>query len=216
MKSPRQLLAPRPVAWLAAAMVLATTSQLALAQAPLMNFVMHDAPRPTAPIKFEVAQKRSLSLVDFKGRVVVLNIWATWCGPCRREMPALDRLQAALGGPDFAALPVSIDRGGIETVTKFYGEIAIRNLPIYIDVSSQALRELGAVGLPTLILDRSGQEVSRVVGPAEWDAPEIAEFLKPIIARQSDPIEAAEWRNDQDQPGPLTRGARWLKTLLIK
>jgi len=85
-------------------------------------------------------------------------------------------------------VPLSIDRGGVDRVAKFYAEIGIRQLPIYIDISGKAVRELGAVDLPTtLILDRGGQEVSRIVGPAEWDAPEVAEFLTPIIAKQRDP-----------------------------
>src|SRR5712691_6374935 len=77
-----------------------TSLQFALAQEPLKNFVRHDSPKPAAAISFEDGQGRSRSLADFKDKVVVLNIWATWCGPCRAEMPALDRLQAALGGRD--------------------------------------------------------------------------------------------------------------------
>ena len=211
------LFAQRSVAWLAAAMIVATNSQFATAQDVPKNFVVHEAPKPVPAINFEDIKRTSTSLGDFKGKVVVLNIWATWCVPCRREMPALDRLQAALGGPDFAVVPLSIDRGGIDTVTKFYGEIGIRNLPIYVDVSGNAVRELGAVGLPTtLILDRRGAEVGRVVGPAEWDAPEVAEFLKPIIARQNDPNQRADAGDDQGLPRPFTRGVRWLKTLLNK
>jgi len=118
--------------------------------------------------------------------VVVLNLWATWCVPCRKEMPALDRLQTSLGGRNFAVVPLSIDHGGRETVAKFYAEIGIRELPIYTDTSGEALRALGAVGLPTtLVLDRAGEEIARIVGPAEWDAPEVVEFLKAVIAKQA-------------------------------
>ncbi len=211
------LFAQRSAAWLAAAMIVAMNSQFAAAQHVPKNFIVHEAPKPVAAITFEDAKRARTGLGDFTGKVVVLNIWATWCVPCRREMPALDRLQATLGGPDFAVVPLSIDRGGIDTVTKFYGEIGIRNLPIYVDVSGQAVREFGAVGLPTtLILDRAGEEVSRVVGPAEWDAPEIAEFLKPIIARRTDPLQRADAPGNHGPPGPLTRGVRWLKALLMK
>jgi hypothetical protein len=132
-------------------------------------------------------------------------------------MPALDRLQESLGGPDFAVVPVSIDRGGIEAARKFYGEIGIRNLPIL----RRCLGPSGSRARRGRIADdadprprRTGS--GRLVGPAEWDAPEIVEFLKPIIARQRDSIQSAERRDDQDQLGPLTRGARRLKTLLIK
>ncbi len=196
--------------------------QFALAQAPPKNFVLHALPRPVAAISFEDGQGRSRSLADFNGKVVVLNIWATWCGPCRAEMPALDRLQVALGGRDFEVAPVSIDRGGIDLVKKFYAEINIRNLPMYVDTSGQAVRSLGAIGVPTtLIINRAGNEVGRITGPAEWDAPEVAEFLKPIIARQNDAAETVgrdvkSPAADKNSSGPLTRGFQWVKTLFIR
>jgi len=100
---------------------------------------------------------------------VLLNIWATWCIPCRKEMPALDRLQEPWAAPISEVVPVSIDRGGIEKVRAFYGEIGVSHLAMYLDVSGQAVRALGAVGLPTtLVINRAGQEVGRVIGPAEW------------------------------------------------
>jgi thiol-disulfide isomerase/thioredoxin len=168
----------RFAAWPFAAIFLATAWQLAAAQALPKNFALHDRPKAVAAITFNDVQGRSRSLADFKGKVFLLNIWATWCLPCRREMSALDRLQTALGGPDFEVVPLSIDHRGIETVRKFYAEIGIRNLAMYIDVSGKAVREVGAVGLPiTLLVDRTGYEIGRIVGPAEWDAPEVAQFL---------------------------------------
>jgi thiol-disulfide isomerase/thioredoxin len=200
----------------------AAMTQFAAAQVPEKNFVVHASPQPIPTIKFEDNQGQWRSLADFKGKTVVLNIWATWCVPCRREMPALDRLQVALGGPEFAVVAVSIDRGGLETVSKFYAEIGIRELPKYADTSGQIVRALSTVGLPTtLIVDRAGQEIGRVIGPAEWDAPEIAAFLRPIIPKKIDQMEGAQ-RSDDDRrmakseaPGPLTRAFRWLKTLVV-
>ncbi len=94
-------------------------------------------------------------------------------------MPALDRLQVALGGPDFEVVPVSIDLGGIDSVRKFYAEIGIRNLAMYVDKSGSTVRQLRGVGLPvTLLIDRGGYEFARMMGPAEWDAPPIAELLR--------------------------------------
>jgi thiol-disulfide isomerase/thioredoxin len=203
----------RAVAWMITLLV-AESAQFVRAEEPLKNFVMHEAPKPTAVISFQDGEKQKRSLADFNGKVVVLNIWATWCVPCREEMPALDRLQAALGGPEFTVVPLSIDRG-IEKVTKFYAEVGIRNLPIYVDVEGKSVRELGAVGVPTtLILDRAGHEVGRVVGPAEWDASEVSEFLKPIIAKETAPIEQAG--SAGQSPGLLTRSWQWLKTLVAK
>lgn len=213
----------RYVVWLVPAAIVVAAAQTSMAQEPPKNFVQHDAPKPVASISFEDSQKRSLSLIDFKGKVVVLNIWATWCGPCRAEMPALDRLQAALGGRDFEVVPVSIDRGGIDLVKKFYTENGVHSLAMYVDTSGQAVRKLTAVGVPTtLVIDRAGNEVGRIVGPAEWDAPEVAEFLKPIIAKQNDTAEAIgrdakSVAEDKDHSsGPLMRGFQWVKTLLIR
>lgn len=150
------------------------------------GFVVHDASRPLPDIGFRDADGRTLRLADFRGKVVLLNIWATWCGPCRREMPTLDRLQAALGGADFQIVALSIDRKGVDVVRKFYAEIGIRLLAIHIDSSGKAARQLGVVGLPTtLLIDRAGHEMGRLVGPAEWDAPDMVAFIRQRIDRQS-------------------------------
>ena len=174
----------RLAASMAAAVVMLATSQFAAGQEPPKNFVMHDAPKPVAAINFDDAQGRSRSLAEFKGKVVLLNIWATWCGPCRKEMPALDRLQAALGGPDFEVVALSIDRGGVDAVRKFFADIGVRNLAMYLDSSGQALRTLSALGLPTtLLIDRDGREIGRLIGPAEWDSPEMVEFVRCVVAK---------------------------------
>ena len=131
-----------------------------------------ETPRPLPELNFVDGTGARRSLADFRGRVILLNVWATWCLPCREEMPALDRLQAALGGPDFEVVPLSIDRGGVSAVRSFYGELELRALRIYVDASGEALTKLGAVGIPlTLLVDRDGRELWRVVGPAEWDKP---------------------------------------------
>lgn len=153
---------------------------------PHVNFVQHESPRPVAAIDFEDGEGRRLSLADFRGKVVLLNIWATWCGPCRREMPALDRLEARLGGPDFEVVALSIDRSGKSVIQKFYSDHGIRSLAIYNDSTGKASRELGAVGVPaTLLLDREGRELGRVVGPADWDEPPAVEYLKHVIVGNS-------------------------------
>lgn len=147
---------------------------------------LHDVPQVMPDLRFEDDSGRLLTLASFEGKVLLLNIWATWCIPCRREMPTLDRLQAELGGPDFEVVALSIDRAGIDVVRQFYGEIGIERLAMYIDGGGKAAGALGAVGLPTtLLIDRQGREVGRLVGPAEWDAPEMVAFLRSRLAEQT-------------------------------
>lgn len=210
-----------PAAYAAALLFALMNVQIGAAKDLPSNFVVHNSPRLLANIQFEDEGEQPRSLADFKGKVVVLNIWATWCVPCRQEMPTLDRLQAALGGPDFQVVPVSIDRGGIDTIRKFYAKITVQELGMYVDKSGQVLRELGAIGLPTtVIVNRSGQEVARIVGPAEWDSAEIVEFLRPVItgsagtqtSAQADHLAAA----GRESPGALQRGFTWLKAFFRK
>lgn len=131
-----------------------------------------EALRPLPELNFVDGTGAPRALADFRGRVILLNVWATWCVPCRAEMPALDRLQTTLGGPDFEVVPLSIDRGGVFAVKSFYEELDLRALRIYVDGSGEPLTKLGAVGIPlTLLVDRDGRELWRVVGPAEWDKP---------------------------------------------
>ncbi len=174
---------PRLVAGLFAAIATASIVQFAGAQEAPKNFAIHAAPKPVAAISFANSNGQMRSLADFKNKIVVLNIWATWCVSCRREMPALDRLQANLGGVDFEVVTVSIDRGGKDVVNKFFAEVGIQKLAMYRDSSATAMRELGIFGLPTtLLLDREGREIGRLIGPAEWDSPEIIEFIRCIIS----------------------------------
>jgi thiol-disulfide isomerase/thioredoxin len=157
------------------------------------NFLMRDSPAAIPALQFSDGEGRARTLADFRGKVVLLNIWATWCLPCRKEMPTLDRLEAALGGPDFEVVPLSIDRGGVEKVKKFYTEIAIQHLAIYVDSSREANSRLDAIGVPTtLLVDRDGREFGRLSGDAEWDAPEMVAFLKSIIARKESRLNGSQ------------------------
>ncbi|MBN9075140.1 MAG: redoxin [Rhizobiales bacterium 65-79] len=161
---------------------LLAAAQPAAAVEPPQNFAVHEAPQPLPDIRFQGNGGQPRTLADFSGKVVLLNIWATWCAPCRKEMPTLDRLQAELGGPDFEVVALSMDRAGPEAVTKFFGEIGVKHLALNIDASSKTMFALGVFGLPTtLLIDRDGREIGRLVGPAEWDAPDMVEFLRSRI-----------------------------------
>lgn len=154
---------------------------------PAQNFVLHDTPMPLPELQFTDGEGKPRSLANFRGKVVLLNVWATWCLPCRKEMPTLDRLQAALGGDNFEVVALSIDRGGADAVKTFYTEIGIQHLAIHVDSSSQVGFALATAGLPTtLLIDTDGRELGRLIGPAEWDAPDMVAFLKSVIAQERD------------------------------
>jgi thiol-disulfide isomerase/thioredoxin len=145
-----------------------------------------DQPRALQEIRFQDDEGHDLTLADFRGRVVLLNVWATWCVPCRKEMPALDRLQARLGGKDFLVIPLSIDREGITPVKRFYQEVRVEKLGMYVDPSGRGSHSLAVPGVPTtLLIDREGREVARKMGDAEWDGPEMVSLVERILDARS-------------------------------
>lgn len=159
---------------------------------PPGNFVLHDAPVTVPELQFTDGDGQPRSLADFRGKVVLLNLWATWCLPCRKEMPTLDRLQAALGGDKFEVVALSIDRGA-DAVKKFYAEIGIQHLAVHVDTSSQVGFTLATAGLPTTVLiDAEGRELGRLIGPAEWDAPDMVAFLKSIVEKEGERLAAPD------------------------
>ena len=122
---------------------------------------------------------------EFKGKALIVDIWATWCEPCRTEMPTLDRLQGKLGGERFEVVALSIDEAGLGVVKQFFEEIDVKNLGLYIDSTYKAVEQLSVLGLPaTILIDINGQELGRLIGPAEWDTPEMIAFFEEIIASQ--------------------------------
>ena len=151
-----------------------------IADAPLpFTFTPNPSPRPIANVAFEDGKGQKRTLADFRGKLVLLNLWATWCSSCRAEMPTLERLQSRLGGTDFEVVALSIDRGGQAVVKRFYDEISVRRLAIYVDTIAEAGNKLGVIGLrTTLLIDREGREIGRVIGPAEWDRPEVIETIR--------------------------------------
>ena len=150
-------------------------------------FQVAKTPQKLDDLAFTGAGGEPMTLADFDGKVTLLNLWATWCAPCRQEMPALDRLQASLGGEDFAVVPVSIDTGGPERPTQFLQSIGIQHLPLYTDRSTDIFHELKtrslALGLPvTVLLDRDGCRLGHMNGPAEWDSEEGRRLIEAAVA----------------------------------
>jgi len=140
-------------------------------------------PGRPAPIEsFFDAEGRALTLQQFAGKVVLLNLWATWCAPCLKELPSLDRLQAQLGGDRFAVVAVSLDRNGVAAVRPYFEKLKISHLPIYVDSSFRIAKALDVDNLPaSVVIGADGLVAGRMVGPAEWDAPEALALLRPYI-----------------------------------
>jgi thiol-disulfide isomerase/thioredoxin len=146
------------------------------------GFALHDMPQSVINVRYLTEDGSRGDMEDFRGKVILVNVWATWCVPCREEMPTLDALQAELGGDNFEVVALSIDRAGSPVVRRFYDEIGVTNLKMYVDQTMLSMTALRAVGLPTTILiDAQGQELGRLVGPAEWDDPEMVTFLRSFI-----------------------------------
>lgn len=111
------------------------------------------------------------SVDEYKGKWVVLNFWATWCPPCRKEMPGLDRLQAEMGSDTFTVLTVATGRNAVPAINKFFGEAGVTHVEALRDPKSELAHSMGVMGLPmTVILDPEGREVGRLIGDAEWDS----------------------------------------------
>ena len=150
----------------------------------LTAFEPHRTPRSLEPLRFSDEHGVEQSLAEFRGRVILLNVWATWCPPCREEMPTLDRLQAALGGPKFQVVTVSIDSEGLPVVQTFFRQIGVRHLHPYID-SFNEVGTLGAMGIPTtLLIDRDGREAARKIGPATWDDPRVMAIIRRYLPKE--------------------------------
>lgn len=162
-------------------------SQLApLAKGEVAGMSVHKSPRPAVDVAFDAPDGKRVTMADFRGRAVLLNLWATWCAPCRAEMPALDRLQAQLGGDRFEVVTVNIDTARLERREAFWKETAIRHLTFYADPKAdifQTLKRAGkAVGLPTTILiDAEGCELGVMAGPAEWDSDDAVRLVSAAL-----------------------------------
>lgn len=141
--------------------------------------------KPVAITEFRDEKDQPITLEAFRGKVVLLNLWATWCIPCREEMPALDRLQQSRGGQDFQVVAVAQDRGGRAKMEKFLSEIGATRLTPYLDASMKSGRAWGATGLPaTILIDRQGREVARLYGAAEWDKADALKLIDALVAEK--------------------------------
>ena len=147
-----------------------------------------NAPRPAPDVAFTNPQGQPADLASLRGKTILVNLWATWCVPCRQEMPALDKLQAELGGPDFEVVALNVDTRNAERPKAWLQENGIRHLAYYADPTGKALQLLQksghVVGLPTtLLVDASGCEIGLLKGPAEWDSADAIRLVRAALGR---------------------------------
>jgi len=148
----------------------------------LGEFVPLSQPFPAPTISLAYSTGQTVELSNLRGKLVLVNLWATWCEPCLREMPSLERLQSRLG-ERIAVLAVSEDRGGNKAVEPFIAKLGLKSLKIYIDPKSEVGHALGVRGLPTsFVIDRDGKVIGRVEGAAEWDSSKILGVLEPLLS----------------------------------
>ncbi|MEM9148428.1 MAG: TlpA disulfide reductase family protein [Pseudomonadota bacterium] len=153
----------------------------ALATGHMSKLVVHETPKPAPEAVFYDETGAERQLAEFKGKVAVVNFWATWCPPCRAEMPSLDRLMGDIENEGGVVIALSTDFGGLSKPKAFYEEVGLAHLGLYHDRSRAVSREAAVLGLPvTLILDPEGREVGRLVGDAEWDSAEAIAVVRAL------------------------------------
>lgn len=149
--------------------------------ARLGEFIPASPLLPAPAISFVDLAGNPVSLSEFVGKTILVNLWATWCEPCLREMPSLERVQSRLGDK-IAVVAISEDRGGSKTVEPFIDKLGLKSVKIYLDPKSAVQRAFKVQGLPTsFLIDREGRVLGRVEGAAEWDSPELLEVLKSFL-----------------------------------
>jgi thiol-disulfide isomerase/thioredoxin len=153
-----------------------------LSKGDMATFVFKPAPEELPDVKFLGGDGKERSLAGLKGKTVLLNLWATWCAPCLKEMPGLDRLQTEFGSDRFEVVALAVDRTGLEGAKKFLDKIKTANLALYADPTARAGTALKAVGMPTTILiGKDGREIGRLSGPADWHGPDAKRLIEAVL-----------------------------------
>ena len=141
----------------------------ALRQGDMKKLEFHAEPKAVPDVAFKDADGAEHRLSDYRGKYLVVNFWAMWCAPCRKEMPTLDKLQAEMGGDDLQVLPIATIRNSLPGVKRFFTDGGVKHLPVLIDPQAELAHKMGVMGLPvTVILNPDGQEIARLIGEADW------------------------------------------------
>ncbi|MGL5116004.1 MAG: thiol:disulfide interchange protein TlpA, partial [Beijerinckiaceae bacterium] len=159
-----------------------------LAVGEVAAVLVAEKPKLIPDLAFQTPDGKPTTLASLRGKVILVNLWATWCAPCRKEMPALDRLQAELGGPDFEVVAINIDQRNLERPKTFLAEIGVSRLAYYADPSAKVFQQLRvvdrALGMPTtLLVDKDGCELAYLPGPAEWASEDAVRLVRGALGR---------------------------------
>ncbi|MFN3144534.1 MAG: TlpA family protein disulfide reductase [Paracoccaceae bacterium] len=155
----------------------------ALREGHMKKLVFHETPVVASDAAFEDAGGAPMTLAAYEGKYTLVNFWATWCAPCRKEMPSLDRLQAELGGDAFEVVTIATGRNAPAGITRFFDEVGVTNLPKHRDPKQALARDMAVLGLPiTVILNPGGEEIARLRGDAEWDSDSAKAIIRALIA----------------------------------
>ncbi|MEO1536927.1 MAG: TlpA disulfide reductase family protein [Pseudomonadota bacterium] len=161
---------------------LADTSELEAMREGTMKKLIFSDPTPVSEEAFTHAEGGEFTLQGFDGKHVLVNFWATWCAPCRKEMPMLSELQTELGGDTFEVVTIATGRNDLGGIKRFFAEIEVDNLPLYLDPKQALARDMAILGLPiTVILDPEGHEIARMRGDAEWNSESAKAIISALI-----------------------------------
>ncbi len=158
----------------------------AMREGDMRKLIFHSAPIASSDVVFISEDGQDMTLADFQGKHVVLNFWATWCAPCRKEMPHLSALQEAMGGDRLEVVTIATGRNPLPAMQRFLAEIEVDNLPLHTDPRQSLARGMGVLGLPvTVILDPDGNEIARMQGDADWSSDNAMAILQTLIGPET-------------------------------
>ena len=159
--------------------VLSPTSAYSIDQPNLKNLVIHNIPKKLEKLEFKNVYDETIDISNFKNKLIILNFWATWCSPCREEMPSLDKLSVNEELDNLKIIPINIGRESIEDAQSFYKETNIKNLEIFYDQSLNLTKKLLLRGIPTTILiNKNGEEFARIIGEVNFEEKKFVDWLK--------------------------------------
>ena len=161
---------------------------LGLRSGDMKKLVVHETPQAVSNATFQLADDAgTATLADYRGKYVLLNFWATWCAPCRKEMPQLNTLQKEFGGDHFEVLTIATGRNSPQGIVKFFEEAGVDSLPRHQDPQQQLAGQMGIFGLPiTVLINPRGEEIARLRGDAKWDSDSAKAIVKALVESRAD------------------------------